>query len=53
MTLKSGSVVTYESIINCHMDKDPSGKMKMKLTEEFIDANAFINGFAPFAEAKT
>ena len=53
VALKPGSVVAYELITNCHIDKDPSGKMKMKYAEEFINANGPTNGFAPFIGAKT
>ena len=53
MTLKSGSVVPYESFIDYHVGEDPSGDMKIKYAEEFIDANAFADAFAPFMEAKT
>ena len=52
MTLKSGTIVPYESFIEYHIEEDPSGNMKIKYAEEFIDANAFNKGFAPFIEAK-
>ena len=53
MTLKSGSVITYESFTDSHIDEDPSGNMKIRYAEEFIDANTFNDAFAPFTEAKT
>ena len=44
MTLKSGTVVTYESILVLEIDEDPSGNKKIKYTEEFVDANAQLSG---------
>ena len=52
MTLKSGSIVPYESFIEYHVDEDPSGDMKINYAEEFVDANTITHGFAPFTEAK-
>jgi len=52
ITLKSGSTITYESFIAMEIDEDASGNRKIKHVEEFIDANAHSQGFAPFLEGK-
>jgi len=53
VTLKSGSIVAYESFASVGVDDDPSGNKKVKHIEEFIDANAQTQAFDPFVAAKT
>ena len=52
MTLKSGPKVTYESFVAMDIDEDSSGNKKIKHAEEFVDANAYAEAFAPYVVAK-
>jgi len=52
VTLKSGSAVTYESFIAMEIGEDASGNQKIKYADEFVDANAYTQGFVPFMPEK-
>ena len=54
MKLKSGPTVHYESFISVGIDEDPnlSGDRKVKYIDEFMDANAYSQAFAPYMAAK-
>jgi len=49
VTLKSGSIVTYESTTTLEIADDASGNKKIKSVQEFIDANAQAQAFDPYA----
>jgi len=52
VTLKSGSIVTYESFVDYHIGEDANGDKKITYGEEFVDANAHAQTFAPFVAEK-
>jgi hypothetical protein len=52
VALKSGPTVPYESFITLEIDQDPSGSRQIKRLEEFMDANAFSQAFAPYLAAR-
>jgi len=49
VTLKSGSIVTYESTTTFEIADDASGNKKIRGVQEFIDANAQAQAFDPYA----
>jgi len=51
VTLKSGSIVTYESTTALEIADDASGNKKIKRVEEFVDAKAQAQAFDPFIAA--
>jgi len=51
VTLKSGSIVTYEATTTLEIADDASGNKKVKSVQEFIDANAHAHAFDPFIAA--